>query len=299
MAILDEDDQEDKIKTSLNMMTEQIRRRFPMNVLHLIYEQVNTMKFKITMGFHKIILKPSELKGKGKEVYRMLLKRCPTDTSMLELKKIIDDGVVRNMKKISGRTIDTLVTRYPRFRDVCYYLDVTDPKHTEIVKVPNIPGRIIMLFDIGSSYRKKMQQLSKTYFDCFGRGEEVEHRLKNGSKICISLCQCMFFIWATRFKVFDFLEDCIEPVVIVRQQSQKNNYKPKKRRRKRKTGNNMISVRLSNSVLCPDINHQSKKRKLSRSRVMKPSPQNRQRDHIGMEKKKTLTLKMLQKSKKQ
>lgn len=238
------------------------------------YMRSKNLNVKTTVTYYKRVLTVDELPTRAKEIYEQIIHQCPTDEDILKVKKLIDEGPPVN-KKVSGRTIDTLVTRFPRYHNVCYYLDVTDPKNTFIVKHSEAPGRKIMLFDIGSSYRKKMHQYSKTYFDCFGRGDEVQHKLSNGTTVNISICQFTFFIWASRFKVLEFLKDEFDRVIVVRQQSQKNTYKPKRRKRRKTKKSKAIVVDLKKTVLCPKISHDKKRKRGNDKVVMRSSNVNK------------------------
>lgn len=166
----------------------------------------------------KKVYDKNELSTKAKFVYEHILKKCPTDNDILKIYNLIQNGVTYDSKKISGRTIDTLVTQVPKYSNACYYLDVTNPNDIFIVEsLDHKKKKKIILFDIGSSYRKKMQQYSKAYFDCFKRGELVSHKLENGEYINISLCQYNFFIWASHFKVFEYLMKIIDTITNFKQ----------------------------------------------------------------------------------
>jgi hypothetical protein len=230
------------------------KRQLPDFIIHYWYTILTNLACKITVNFAKKVLQPKDLKIRAGEIYKEILQMCSTDGELLRIKNLIDNGP-ELAKKVSGRTIDTLVTRFPRYNNVCYHLDVTNPKKPSIIQEKDItPDKVITLFDIGSSYRHKMHQYSKTYFDCFGRGDEVEHTLTCGTKIRISICQFTFFIWADRFKVFEFLDQEYLKIVVVRQHSQKNTYKPK-RKRKRKHVVKMIKSQIKCTMLNPKVSH--------------------------------------------
>ena len=233
-----------------------------LSVLYLWYDKVCNVTSTVSIHFDKPMLQVEDLLLRPREIYKGILKVCDTDAKVLRIHKLITKGPMIS-KKISGRTIDTLVTRFPRYNDVCYYLDVTSTENTfllpdqsaESINCDSLDRKII-LFDIGSSYRHKMQQYSKTYFDCFGRGEEVLHTLHSGATIRMSLCQFPFFIWADRFKVFDFLEAKYDPVVVIRKQSQKNTYKPKRNpKRKREQAAPIEPIRKPRTRLSPQTTH--------------------------------------------
>lgn len=223
-------------------------------VIYIWSMLMQRMKLKISVFFHKKVRSKDMLSIRAKEIYKEILLACDTDEKLLRIKRLVDGGPVL-AKKISGRTIDTLVTRFPRYNNVCYYIDVTERSNTKIIDYPNTsPGQKIILFDIGSSYRQKMHQYSKTYFDCFGRGDEVEHILNSGESVNISLCQFTFFIWADQFKVFEFLESQYDKVINVRQYSQKSTYKPKRKSTRQKT-NLLLKRNLKTTILLPPLKH--------------------------------------------
>lgn len=254
MTLLEEDIEVQKIENQEfieNIRQIMIYKSFNPLILHHWYTSVMKLHSKVIVNFHKRVLKKTELNIRAGEIYKEILYICDSDDELLRIKSLIDTGP-KISKKISGRTIDTLVTRFPRYSNVCYYLDVTDKKNTKIVDVPQ-PNRKVILFDIGSSYRHKMHQYSKTFFDCFGRGDIVEHILGSGTILHISLCQFTFFIWATQFKIFEFMEKEYERIVLVRQYSQKNTYTPK-RKRKVITGNN-VTKQIRTTVLYPHVVH--------------------------------------------
>jgi len=214
------------------------------------YARFMQLTVKTTVEYCKRVLQPQDLSIKANGVYQHILRHCPADQDLLAVLKMIDAGPYAQDLKISGRTVDTLMTRFPKYHNVCYYLDVTDPDHSTILGGESTPGRTVILFDIGSSYRNKMHQYSKTYFDCFARGDVVEHTLSCSRKINISMCQFMFYLWARRFQVFEFLKAEFERVIVVRQHGQKTTYKPKKRLRRKNASTNVVSD-IKKTVLCP------------------------------------------------
>ena len=208
----------------------------------------------------KIALRIHELNVRAREIYTEIMNACPDDESLLAIHHLITSGnVLTQGKRISGRTIDTLVTRYPVLSNASYYLDISDPARPVIVDEPAsaiVSREHVIAFNIGSAYRQKMHQYSKTYFDCFGRGVEVEHVLSSGESICVSLCQFTFFIWATRFGVFQFLDAQYADIVRMRKQAQKEAYI-----RKRNPGIQSTPTAVSvpppqdTILLCPPVIH--------------------------------------------
>lgn len=221
-----------------------------------IVDNLVELKPTVVVVYNKKVTLASNLCARAREVYNHILSQCPTDASILAIKRMIDEGPSQSGRKISGRTIDALVTRCDKFFNVHYYLDVTDPANAKIVDVCSCPGRKIELFDVCASYRTNMAQFSKTYFDCFGRGDEVTHQLTSGEQVGICLCQFMFFIWADRFRVFDFLELHYEQVINVRKYSQKTTYRPKRPANRKALPAPISNV--SKSVLCSLADHAPK-----------------------------------------
>jgi hypothetical protein len=221
--------------------------RLPSSLVDNWFRVCDVAKPCLTTQYRKIALRVSELDVRAREVYTEILNNCPDDSSLLAIHRLITSGnVLSQGKKISGRTIDTLVTRYPMFLNASYYLDISDPNAPVIVDAP--------LFNIGNAYRQKMHQYSKTYFDCFGRGIEVEHMLSSGESIRISLCQFTFFIWATRFGVFQFLDAQYTEIVKMRKQAQKEAY-VRKRNPSDPKRNIAHVVPKETTMLCPPVLH--------------------------------------------
>jgi len=243
-----------------------------LTLLSAWYVRNKKMKGKISVIYHKRVLLVENLSLRAHQIYSQILLSCPSDSDILAIKQLIDDGPSLN-KKVSGRTIDTLVTRFPKYHNVFYYLDVSDKKDTKIVPYSEADGRQIILFDIGSSYRSKMHQYSKTYFDCFGRGDEVKHILSTGEAVHISLCQFTFYIWASRFRVFEFLQDEFESIIVVRQQSQKNTYKPKRKKRRKTKEIALVVADVKKSILCPRMTHGRTTYNIVDRVIMKPTDQ--------------------------
>ena len=162
-------------------------------------------------------------------MYQDILRFCPTDYDLVN----VDDLIKRTKvcKRISGRTIDTLITRYPKFYDCAYLLDITEADNPSYeIEQPQTPGRKFKTFDIETSYRQYMSVYSKQYFDCFGRGNMIVHELRNGEKLNIILCQFMFFIWVHKFRVLDFLNNNYDKILAIRKMAQQSSYQHKKRK---------------------------------------------------------------------
>jgi hypothetical protein len=218
---------------------------------------------EIDVKYTKPAIDGSMLSDKASFAYNEILRYCNTDKKLLSILDLIANGPTS--MKISGRIIDTLVTRFSRYENVCYYLDVTDPVNSEIVTEASIEGRNIILFDVSASYRKQMQIYSKMYFDCFSRGIRVKHTLGDGSIRTFSICKVNFFIWASRFKVFDFLEKRIDKIIEVRRRSQKQVYKPK--RKKYRTNRVRVDLNKIETILVPP--HRAKRIRIDTVHVIR------------------------------
>ena len=209
----------------------------------------------ITAVTRKKVITVADMTEDDRVVYKHILSKCDTDTSILRIKHLIDEGPTSHGKRVSGRTIDTLVTRFQKFRNVQYYIDVRDPNHRHICdEVPSDMNGII-LFDISHSYDQKMIRCTKAYFDCFGRGCEIEHVLHSGEIIIMSLCKFNFFIWADEFCVFDYMEKEMDTIVQVKRQTQMHIYQPKShiKQRKRKIHESVLVDTNAHVMLCPRL----------------------------------------------
>jgi len=181
----------------------------------------------------KKVVAAKDMNDRDRGIYRYIINKCPTDDAILRIKTLIDNGPIIRGKRVSGRTIDTLVTRFQMYRNVRYYIEIDKTGGRHIVATPTDMSNVI-LFDISNSYDQKMRMCSKTYFDCFGRGDEVEHQLASGGVVNISLCQFNFFIWAEEFCVFDYLAQELDTIINVKRQTQVHIYKPKCNTKSRK-----------------------------------------------------------------
>jgi hypothetical protein len=178
----------------------------------------------VKIQHHRFAVLPSELSAIEKDVYFVILKCLPTDEAVLRISNMIQFGHLSQIA--SGRTIDTLMTKYAEIRSVHYLLDVGVVPH----RIATAESTNTVLFDIGDSYRTNMKTYSKTFFDCFGRGQLVKHRLGSGAEVVISLCKFLFYIWADKYLVFDYLQKHADEIVKIRKIGQRNAYRPKKKR---------------------------------------------------------------------
>lgn len=175
----------------------------------------------VRVGKRRAVKDVAELNDKEREIYHGLLRQLDHDEDRLvRLWKLVRDGP-ETKHHVSGRVIDTLVTKFPRMNEVSYYLDFSDAVHGCGRYVPREEvSRLkhkshLHYFSICSSYRNQMRLHGKAFFDPFGRGTEVYHRLSDGSWMLFSLCKFAFFLWAQQHAVFAFLDRHFEEVTRV------------------------------------------------------------------------------------
>lgn len=179
----------------------------------------------------KTVVSPDEMSAKQREIYDELRRDPKFEENIVWMKtQTLSDLIGApsdSSQRVSGRVVDSLMTKYPRFEDVHYYIDVTDRAHTRYVsrlqywaeRNTGRTGRYI-LFNISSAYRSHMNLYSKTFFDPFGRGVEVLHQMKSGEHVTFSMCKLMFYMWARKYHVFDFLRDKYEHIAQIQREDQ-------------------------------------------------------------------------------
>ena len=216
-----------------------------------VYRAAKSLNASTQYRANKHAKSVEQLSVRSREILNEILVKLPTDNALLDFKRRVNDIDTSIGKKCSGRTFDTLVTSAPRFIPCCYYLDITDPSNTvylqELPKEP-FQDRHIIYFDLQASYRQRMSQYSKKYFDCFARGDIVNYHLRDGSVLPISLCQFMFFLWVFEFQIHKFLFLNYQDIVDIRRYYQLHNYHPKKKKRKTIT---LQQVPVQRVTLCP------------------------------------------------
>lgn len=187
----------------------------------------------------KTIIRPSEMTAKQQKIYEELQRDAHFEENVIWMKTQTIASLIGAPAghRVSGRVVDSLMTKYPRAEDVHYYIDVTDRPHTRYVSRERFwrerdPARQYVLFNISSAYRSHMLLYAKTFFDPFGRGVEVLHRTANGQFLTFSMCKLIFYIWARQNHVFDFLKDKYENIARVQRddQQRQREYRQHKRR---------------------------------------------------------------------
>lgn len=175
----------------------------------------------VRVGKRRPVKDVSQLTPKEQEVYQGLMRQVGHDEDrLLSLADLVQHGP-KTAHHISGRVIDTLVTKYPRMNEVSYYLDFSESvggcgRYVPREQVSQLKNRRhLHYFSICSSYRNQMRLNGKAFFDPFGRGTEVYHRLSDGSWMLMSLCKFSFFLWAQQHAVFEFLDQHYDEVTRV------------------------------------------------------------------------------------
>lgn len=109
--------------------------------------------------------------------------------------------------KISGRVIDTAMTKYSKTHSAFYYIDHST-RPTKYVDASdfeeyskNHPQHDVRLFCLRSAYKLQMSRYTKTFFDMFGRGKLYTYKGKS-----FSLCRINYYMWAKENHVFEYLK---------------------------------------------------------------------------------------------
>ena len=200
-SVKNNNDNLNTINQCINRLIGILQKPKPNNAIMNMFRKHCKQKYiRHSTQLKKKVLQVYELDNKALQIYKQILHLCPSDKAILQIHNLIHN--LAKTKKISGRMVDILMTVYPKIYNSSYYLDISNPSKVEIVSYIN---ENVILFDIGSAYKRKMNQYSKSYFDCFGRGAGVLHKLNSGKNISIHICQFIFFIWADRFKIFEYL----------------------------------------------------------------------------------------------
>lgn len=193
----------DKFMKSIKLNT-----NIPDNINKSIRNNFMTNYITHRFEYNKNIIEIVNLDKQQAEMYKQILIQCPDDKSIYNIDKVIRR--ISTSRHISGRTIDMLMTKYHHNHTSIYNLCI-DHNDIHILEKGHTCENCIV-FNIGSSYKRKMKQYSKSNFDCFGRGDMVRHKLKGGGHINIHICQFMFFIWLTKFKIIEYMEHNINDI---------------------------------------------------------------------------------------
>jgi hypothetical protein len=176
----------------------------------------------------KEVIRVSQMTLKQMDVYKELLKEKNLNQQIVWMKTHTLSSLIgaSPTHRVSGRVVDSLMTKYPRFCDVHYYIDVTHD-HTRYIPRQEYdsfreahPDHRLILFNISSEYRSHMNFYSKTFFDPFQRGVEVLHPVGDGQFVTFSMCQLKFFLWAKQNHVFDYLKDNYEDISRIQREDQ-------------------------------------------------------------------------------
>ena len=187
-------------------------------LLKLFYSRVvktGLIVRKPVIKFRRPQVLPSELPKKERDLYEKLLLENDLDAQIESMQKC--------SRMISGRILDSLVTKFPSVHDSVYYIADGNYSSTHTENAEQV--------DLGKSYKMSIKEHSKTCFDPFGRGHDVIHVTKTGRKIAFSLCKLMFHRWAEKKRVYDFLSDHYAQVV----QLQRTEHRAKTRVKRQKT----------------------------------------------------------------
>ena len=174
----------------------------------LYYDRVietGMLRRKPVVSKRRALVTPENLVGKEKKFYEALLKEHDIDAQIMRLNE---------SKNVSGRILDSLVTKFPKVSDVTYYVSngtfyQTKPDNVNCIEV-----------NLADSYTSHIKDYSKSCFDPFGRGHDILHTTKSGQKIPFSLCRFMFHRWAEKYCVYQFLNLHFEEVALLQRKDQ-------------------------------------------------------------------------------
>lgn len=260
-------DADDELWECINTLTISLPKGLKLKKFkdYLVQElRTTTSDWKRSVFRHKRVIRSEDLPPESKRAFDYIQKMCPTDKHILAILKLIENGPIPG-RKISGRFLDTAMTKLCEFRDTTYYLDQTNHEHPNIVKSVNIKGRDIVLFDQTAAYKKNMKFFTKAYFDCFGRGDQTLYTLENGTIKVIILCQFTYYVWAKYHCVFQFIDTEYDNIKRIRQLCQRAKYVPTRRKRKKLEAveSNLNPGRV---MLVPETEMRNKKKMIQKKR---------------------------------
>lgn len=143
---------------------------------------------------------------------------------------------------VSGRIIDTLLTRFAEKYPATYYAWV-NPAGDEWEYIgPDMPTvqspgetREIYQIKVSALYQWCVALYTKSFFDPFGRGVEVCHYEPQQKRyVALSLCQFVFYYVALRYHLLDYMKDVYGILV---QEQRRSSEKGPRGKRKRDTKN--------------------------------------------------------------
>ena len=191
------------------------------HLAQLYYNRVletGMIRRKITIGKRRVQLSPLEISEKEKQIYEDLLKDPTIDQQIGRLQS--------ETRLVSGRILDSLVTKYPNVADTNYYL--VDGKFSALKPATGDFEQV----DLCESYKSHIKKYTKACFDPFGRGHDILHVTKSGQVIPFSLRRFMFHRWAERYGVYDFLAHHFDEVASLQRKGQQQARMQKKSSRK-------------------------------------------------------------------
>jgi hypothetical protein len=159
---------------------------------------------KVNISKRRLQLLPSDVSPKERALYEQLLTEPDIDQQI----------ACQTTKHVSGRILDSLVTKYTKVSNTVYYI----VNNTYTPMKPMVEPYITV--DLCSSYKSHIKKYSKACFDPFGRGYDIIHTTKNNEKIPFSLCRFMFHRWAEKYFVYDFLADHFDDVASLQRKDQ-------------------------------------------------------------------------------
>lgn len=201
---------------------------------------------EVIVMLKKIIVDANDMSYKQREIYNSLIleDNLEADIHWMNTQSINDLIGAPDGQRVSGRVVDSLMTKYPKFSDVHYYIDVTNADDTIYIErddyvkyMDENPSAKLLLFNISSAYRSYMNLYSKTFFDPFSRGVEVIYKLSNGEYVTFSMCKLIFYRWCRKYHVFDFLKKNYANILHIQKEDQRRQRELRLLKRKQKDRN--------------------------------------------------------------
>ena len=164
----------------------------PLRVSNCLVDVLRTIDIACILKTNKNITHRTDLSGKPRHIYETFRSRVP-DVLLLQLKTYLTEN------PFSGRAMDMFLTSSVYINNLHYFHTVGHRGYS--LQARNNHVR----FNISLSYQSKLKFYTKTYFDCFGRGCVVIDTLSNGTVIHVPIAQYIFYEWAYKHMVIEFM----------------------------------------------------------------------------------------------
>lgn len=161
------------------------------------------------------------LTQREQQVYDQVTSRPNFEQCLKELQTTFTQLFPHRGCKISGRVIDTAMTKFPKTQSAFYYIDYST-KPTTFVDAEDFAAYTeahknhdVRLFCLQSAYKLQMSRYTKTFFDMFGRGKLYTYK-----GTTFSLCRINYYMWAKEHHVFEYLKRHYKTISQLQKQDQ-------------------------------------------------------------------------------